>query len=724
VVSPSQFLSMTSEFKDDPDPEVRAELILQMSAIPGDDKAGMWAAKTLLEMAKPSLDAPMGPATRNGKPIKIGEAYEREFERFLIRQTFESQNPILTESILSGAEHDNIPIENRLLATLALPSKTSAPLVAKLLGQLKRPPNDEEILRLAQGLGDSVVNDVLTAELKDKDSRENIAAALLRLRTKLDASKLSPLLESTAMELLDGNETSQNLALQLAGEFQFTELETPIVALLKSWLGDQGKSDRIVAALRALGLMGSKETELFTKLVTTEKDPVIRNEALSALASSKAADAGAKVLGLWKDLDTAGRRIALDRLTTTPAGAHAVAAALKNKALQPEDLDSAALDRLQTVLGPKDAELTSVMGTLAKFFQPVLRLDGGKEDYVEPGTTLTGHPGITLDGPFTVETWVKLDPGIGNQDGILGAPGQLDMNFFGSQFRVWAGNEVKDAIVAKKKMAADNWTHIAVTRDAQGEFQVFIDGELDQAKSKPAPQKFENVRIGWASPGGKNTKGELAEFRIWKTVRTPDQIRAAFDRRIEGKAKYLLFDSSYDGWHDLHGKAHVVNTSDYPPVLSSKEAEVMDAKFTRNRALAQKPGGDPGKGKLIATLCMSCHLIQGQGGNIGPNISGAGTMGMEALLRRLITPNAALESAYRIYRVELKNGDLVDAFLVNDDKDALVLRQPGLPDRRISKSDVRSAKFIRRGMMPEGILDALQPDQITDLFAYLMSLKG
>jgi hypothetical protein len=37
---------------------------------------------------------------------------------------------------------------------------------------------------------------------------------------------------------------------------------------------------------------------------------------------------------------------------------------------------------------------------------------------------------------------------------------------------------------------------------------------------------------------------------------------------------------------------------------------------------------------------------------------------------------------------------------------------------------VRNARFIRRGMMPEGILDALQPDQITDLFAYLMSLKG
>jgi len=709
----------------DPDPEVRAELIRRLDAlcttkaIPAD----MHLIATLpnpfsllVGMAHASLDSPVAPSTRNGKPIKIAEAYDREFERHLIRRSLE-RHPDAVEAFLKTPEAEKLPLENRLLATLSLPPKTSAPLVAKLLGQLQRPPNDEEILRLAEGLGDSAVNEALSAALRKVGSRENIAAALLRLRTKLDANKLAPLLQTTAKELLDGSAASQDLALQLAGEFQFTELETPIVALLKSWLGDQVNTPRITAALRALGLMGSRQSELFAKLVSTEKDPLIRNEAISTLASSKAGDAGSRVLALWKELDSAGRRLAMDRLCTTKPGARAVVAALKAKTLKAEDMDASGLDRLQAVLGPKDAELAGVMNDLAALFRPVLRLDGSKEDYVETG--------VTLDGPFTVETWVKLDgPNIGNTDGILGSPGRLDMNFFGSQFRVWVGGTTHDAIIAKKKMAPDNWTHIAVTRDVKGMFQIFVDGELDQSGGKPAPHKMENVRIGWTGPRG--ARGMFSEFRIWNRVRTPQEIRDNFDRGIDDKSKAdgLIFHGSGDKWPRLHGKARITKTSDLPPLLTSDEAKALDAKFARFRELTQRPGGDPAKGRLIAALCMGCHLIQGQGGNLAPNISGAATMGIEGLLRNLITPNAAMEAGYRTYRVELKTGDIVDAFFVSEDKDAVVVRMPGLPDRRIPKAEVRGTKFIRRSLMPEGMLDALQPEMVTDLFAYLMSLKG
>jgi putative heme-binding domain-containing protein len=98
-------------------------------------------------------------------------------------------------------------------------------------------------------------------------------------------------------------------------------------------------------------------------------------------------------------------------------------------------------------------------------------------------------------------------------------------------------------------------------------------------------------------------------------------------------------------------------------------------------------------------------------------------MGTEAILRNILTPNAAMENAYRIYRVELKNGDLVDAFYVNEDKDAVVVRLPGVPDRRIAKSDIRSAKYLRRPLMPEGILDGMTEQQVRDLFAFLFSMR-
>jgi putative heme-binding domain-containing protein len=99
-------------------------------------------------------------------------------------------------------------------------------------------------------------------------------------------------------------------------------------------------------------------------------------------------------------------------------------------------------------------------------------------------------------------------------------------------------------------------------------------------------------------------------------------------------------------------------------------------------------------------------------------------MGLEAILRNILTPNAAMEPGYRIYRVELKNGDLIDAFYVSEDKDAIVIRQPGAPDRRLPKAEVARTQFIRRSLMPEGLLDALPEKAAADLLAYLLTLKG
>jgi putative heme-binding domain-containing protein len=82
-----------------------------------------------------------------------------------------------------------------------------------------------------------------------------------------------------------------------------------------------------------------------------------------------------------------------------------------------------------------------------------------------------------------------------------------------------------------------------------------------------------------------------------------------------------------------------------------------------------------------------------------------------------------MENGYRIYRVELKNGDLIDAMFVSEDKDAVVVRLPGSQDRRIAKADIRTTKFLRRSLMPEGLLDVMTPEQVSDLFAYFKTLK-
>ena len=390
-----------------------------------------------------------------------------------------------------------------------------------------------------------------------------------------------------------------------------------------------------------------------------------------------------------------------------------------------------------------DADLAALMQEMASLFRPMLRLNGEENAWTETG--------LTLDGPFTVETWVKLDPGIDNNDSLLGSVGALDMNFFGSQFRVWVGGGVHDAIVAKKKTVADVWTHIAVTRDAKGMFRIYQNGELDSAESKPVTQKFENVRIGWGAPA-KGTAGWLSEFRIWNRERSAWEIRADFDRSFEvgqasrlspktkeagavekarslsalqtdgtGRMPVLLFTGN--SWGKLHAGAKVQATQDFPPLLTTAEAAALAEKFAKFHVLAEQPG-DLAKGKaMFTTVCQQCHSVGGQGGQVGPVLNGAGALGVEALLRNLLTPNAAMEPGYRVFRVELKDGDVLDGIRVGEDKDAIVLRRPNIDDTRIAQKDVRKAGFTKSSMMPDGLLDALKPQDVSDLFAYLKTLK-
>ncbi|MEI9897386.1 MAG: hypothetical protein WDN28_26910 [Chthoniobacter sp.] len=67
------------------------------------------------------------------------EAYDREFERYLVRMFLE-QHPDLVAKFIDSDAAQKLPVENRLLATLALDPQTSAARVAKLLPQLDRAP--------------------------------------------------------------------------------------------------------------------------------------------------------------------------------------------------------------------------------------------------------------------------------------------------------------------------------------------------------------------------------------------------------------------------------------------------------------------------------------------------------------------------------------------------------------------------------------------------------
>jgi putative membrane-bound dehydrogenase-like protein len=743
---------------DDPDPEVRAQvarttaLVLEKhlaslsEQMISDVRLASESSREialLTKLARAPLHGPTMKSTHNGRTIKTGEAYEREFERYLVRRFLE-QHPRATALFLASDAARALPVENRLVAALALEPNLSATSVARLLPELSRPPNDEELLRLAKSPEEPGVAEAMLAILRKPETCAGALESLLKLRTKLDATKLAPLLTDASRQLLgQTNTATRELGSRLAGSFQLVALEPDLARVAKagqpSRLSGAGETAALLSALRALREIKSAEVDLLAVLLKDSADVSIQTEAAAALAASRDPAGPAQLASLYPLLPAAPRRSARAGLSSTRAGAVAFVKAIRDGRIAKEDLDGATLDRLEAVLA-EDKDLSGLLQEIASRFRLLLRLNGEDNAWVESD--------ITLEGPFTLETWVKLDPGIDNNDGILGAPGALDMNFYDAHFRIWVGGEVHDAIVAKKKMLPEVWTHLAVTRDEKGNFCIYQNGELDTADSKPAPQKFQHCRIGWTAPV-KGTAGWLTEFRVRNRVRTADEIRADFDRTFEDETGNALpsvgadasessncagptnarpagleFYASGSGpWGKLHGGAKVMKTADFPALLTAGEARAQAQKFARFRSLAGKAGDAVHGQTLFTTTCMGCHSVGGNGGQIGPVLNSAGALGVEALLRNVLTPNAAMEPGYRVFRVELKDGDVIDGLLVSQDSEAVILRRQNAEDLRIPQNTIRRADFIKMSMMPEGLLEAFPPQDVTDLFAYLKMLK-
>jgi putative membrane-bound dehydrogenase-like protein len=687
----------------DPDAEVRAAAIKALGEASVKHPA---ALGVMMRFAGPSLEGPVAP-DRRGKPIKVGAAYERDFERFLVRMYLERQ-PEAVAAFLASPEAKALPAEGRMFAALALDPKVGAPLVADLVGQLDRAPGPDELFAVAKTLDQPTSVAVLRKLLADAAVRNRVVELLLVFRTDLDPAKVGPVVAEAAQALLKQGVAERALAAQLIGGFQLLDLEEGLLALVS-------REDSRRDALIGLQQLRTTKPEAVAALIGMAPAE-ISQLALRALVASRAPQASALAMKLYPTLTVNDRKIVLDGISGTKAGAQAIAAALADKTVAVADIETPVAEKIAIALGDSP-ELAAVSTQLGGVFRSVLALDGTNDAVAKSG--------IVLKGAFTVETWVRLDGKIDNNDSLLGAVGVLDLNFAGGVFRAYMGSKINDVVVSSRPTSVGIWTHIALTRDAAGILRTYQDGELTGTSKSAQPHDLPGLTIGWSTPKG-GTQGALAEYRIWNVERKPPEIRTNMTRTFAGaKLPDSLVFASASGdaaWGKLGKGAKLVRTTDAPPLLNAEQFSALEQKTARFTALSAK-AGDPAKGKTLVALCQSCHMINGQGGLIGPNLSGAGAMGMEAVIRNIIEPNAAIEAAYRIFQVKLKAGEVIEAFYVSEDATAYVIRQAGGADRRVPKAEVASAKYLRRSLMPEGLLDGFTDEQVTDLFAYLKTLK-
>ena len=132
-----------------------------------------------------------------------------------------------------------------------------------------------------------------------------------------------------------------------------------------------------------------------------------------------------------------------------------------------------------------------------------------------------------------------------------------------------------------------------------------------------------------------------------------------------------------------------------------------------------------GKSMFASTSCITCHTMQGEGQNIGPDLSQLGTrFSPEDILKATIDPSDVISDQYNSTVYTLKDGTSIVGRLMNEnDQNYVVSQNPYAPDitREIPKDQVTDMKMSTVSIMPPGTINSLNADELKDLLAYLIS---
>ena len=152
---------------------------------------------------------------------------------------------------------------------------------------------------------------------------------------------------------------------------------------------------------------------------------------------------------------------------------------------------------------------------------------------------------------------------------------------------------------------------------------------------------------------------------------------------------------------------------------ADKLAAKAKYKLLINNPAMPKP--DPSRGRaLFAQTCAACHTLFGEGGKIGPDITGSNRADLDYLLHNILDPNAEIPNAYRTAMIELKDGRVLAGVANQQDPKVVSVVTPN-ETLTLPRSEIKALTMAEMSMMPEGLLTPWSERDVRDLIAYLRS---
>ncbi|OWK40573.1 PVC-type heme-binding CxxCH protein [Fimbriiglobus ruber] len=154
---------------------------------------------------------------------------------------------------------------------------------------------------------------------------------------------------------------------------------------------------------------------------------------------------------------------------------------------------------------------------------------------------------------------------------------------------------------------------------------------------------------------------------------------------------------------------------------ASETRKAQGAKFKNLLTADYLKSADVAHGRAVFTKnCATCHKMFGEGGDVGPELTGSQRANLDYVLENVLDPSAVVANEYKMTTFSLIDGRVLTGLVKKETPQVVTVRT--LNDEvAVPTGDIEKRKQTPLSIMPDGLFDALKEDEIRDLVAYLAS---
>lgn len=242
---------------------------------------------------------------------------------------------------------------------------------------------------------------------------------------------------------------------------------------------------------------------------------------------------------------------------------------------------------------------------------------------------------------------------------------------------------------------------------ARSALAAYDDPSIPKALLHPWPVRSEEQQAATVATLSSRASYAKVLLQAVKAGRVPAAAISPFQaRQIRNLGDEALTKLLTEAWGELR---------DTP---EAKKAEFAKwASVLKPAALAK---ADRSKGRMMFTaVCGACHKMFGQGGAIGPELTGGDRRNLKYLLENILDPSAVVPADFRVSILHLKDGRTLTGVIPEQTERTLTIQTPA-ERLTLERAQIVKREQLSQSLMPEGLLAALGEENVLNLIAYLM----